>query len=122
MSSLINTYTTLYPQASKPRNIVDLSIKLKSKKNSSSTINSKTLAVDTLLLMEKCSSVTKKLGLEFHGLSIDKNSAELLVRGNSIENLNIFKENIEKEMPNLTINLDSVNSIDNKYQGKLRIK
>ena len=91
-------------------------------RNGSSTLSKSALPVNTLLLLEKSSAASKKLGLEFHGFNIDKNSAELLIVGNSIENLNAFKENIESELPDLTISLDSVTSIKNKYQGKLRIK
>lgn len=120
--SLIKTYTTLFPEASKPKDVIDLSMKLRNKKNGNATLSKSELPVNTLLLLEKASAASSKLKLEFHGFNIDKNSAELLVVGSSIESLNSFKEKIQAELPNLSINLDSVTSIEKKYQGKLRIK
>lgn len=121
-NDLIEKYTQLFPQASKPRDVIDLSIKLKNKTNNNTQIDNKVLPIDTLLLLEKSSSASQSLGLEFQGLSIDKNLAEILVAAKNIENLNAFKEKIAEDLPGLTVSLDSVTSIDNKYQGKIRIK
>ena len=121
-NELIEKYTKLFPQVSKPRDVIDLSIKLKNKQNSSTQTNNTVLAIDTLLLLEKSSSASQSLGLEFQGLSIDENLAEILVAAENIEKLNTFKEKIEADLPDLSVSLDSVTSIDNKYQGKLRIK
>lgn len=120
--STIEKYTKLFPQARKPKDVIDLSIQLRSKQKSNSTSTESTLAVNTLLLLEKSSTASNTLALEFHGFNIDKNSAELLIVGDSIEKLNKFKKNIEIELPDLQVSLDSVTSVENKYQGKLRIK
>ena len=121
-NALIEKYTLLFPQASKPRDVIDLSIKLKNKLNSNPQISTSLLPINTLLLLEKSSIAAEEFGLEFHGLNIDKNLAEILVVAENIERLNKFKDKIEQDLPSLSVSLDSVTSIDNKYQGKLRIK
>ena len=119
---LIDRYTKLFPQASEARNITDLSIKLKSKQSSKVSLSQSVLPVNTLVLLEKTSAAAKDMGLQFHGFNIDKNSAELLVVGDNVEKLNMFKEKIEQELIGLTVSMDSVTSIENKYQAKLKVK
>jgi len=119
---LINRYKELFPQASRPKDAIDLSIKLNSKKNNSSSSSLNILPINTLEFLATTSTSAQALNLEFSAFTIDKNSAELVIVGDSIEKLNTFKNNIEKELSNLSVNMDSVISLDEKYQGKIRIK
>ena len=121
-NDLLEKYTMLFPQASKPRDVIDLSIKLKTKLNSNTLESTSALPINTLLLLEKSSLASEEFGLELHGLNIDKNLAEILVVADNIERLNKFKDKIEQDLPSLSVSLDSVTSVNNKYQGKLRIK
>jgi len=73
-------------------------------------------------LLSLSSQAANNKGVNLKALNIDKNAAEILVSGPSIEILNAFKDEIEKLSNNRTITMDSVNSVDDKYQGKINIK
>jgi len=119
---LTTRYVEIFPNASKPRDAVDLSNKLKSKLKQVDTQPQSDLPIDALSLLSLSSQAANNKGVNLKALNIDKNAAEILVSGPSIEILNAFKDEIEKLSNNRTITMDSVNSVDDKYQGKINIK
>ena len=120
---LLDNYTTVFPGSSKPSDAVDLENKLKSKARQSKNSGSVELRIGALELLELSANAARDTPVQIIGLSIEQNSAELLVSGQSVEILNTFKTAVETQLDQAQkLSMDSVTSKDDEYQGKISIR
>lgn len=119
---LLSNYTNVFKNSAKPRDAVDLANKLKSKLKQANLVAQKKIPIDAIELLNFTALVSQEFPIQIIGLTIDTNSAEVLISGASVELLDNFKNKMSSELKNNTLTMDTVTSKDDIYQGKISIR
>jgi type II secretory pathway component PulL len=122
-TKLTESYLKAFPGSKKPRNVNDLANKLRSRLSDNSSDFSAILPIGATELISFSAQASISSPVRVLGITLDSNSAELLVSGESIERLDIFKNTLQSNIGStLILNMDSVSSKDEQYQGKISIR
>ena len=121
--NLTENYLKTFPGSTKPRNVNDLANKLRSRLSDTSANSSAALPIRATELIRFSAQASNSSPIRVMGITLDSNSAELLVAGESIERLDTFKNTMQSKIGSeLILNMDSVSSKDEQYQGKISIR
>jgi len=122
--ALANSYTEIFPGARKPRDIIDLTDKLKSKARLQKTSSNTQNTTSAISLLQNVTQAASGSDIRILGFTLDNNSTELLISGASIEVLNNFKSKLQNELSQQekNLNMDSVTAKDEQYQAKISIR
>jgi len=95
---LIETYSELYPSGRAPRNVAEVTSRLKSKMRGSSSSQANSATISHLALLESIAATSKQNNIKLIGFTFEGDQCDLVVNGSTVQNINEYNNNLSQRM------------------------